>query len=277
MNTGSKIFNLAKTAVTAVAMLGITSVSNAQVTKTFVLLNNLTDIASVSVSTNSGSSFAATSAGRFQGTFNGVQVPLFSTDVKHTLSFDSGYTANVGFNITDVGGSLVSSYYQGGLASVLSSNADFVSPTITAGAAATRSSEVAWLVDTYLNSTVGTFSTLGSGSTSLLTNEVAIQLAIWDLTQDGGDGLGAGTLRVNGADLTTYGSIVTFYEGAGQAGGQTTYTGKADFIQAPTSVIGTHSEYFATVVPEPGTYAMIAGMSVPGLILMARRRKTGSK
>ncbi len=272
MNTGSKFSQLCKTAVATVALVSGVSIANAQTLKSFVLLNDLSEIASVSVSTNSGTSFAATSAGRFKGTFNGVQTNMFSNDVVDALSFGSGYTANVGFNITDVGGGLVSSYYQGGLASIMT-NGDIT--TVSAGVAATRSSEIAYLADTYLSSTASTFTSLGSGSTSLLTNLVALQLAQWDLAQDGGDGLSAGTTRVNGADLTTYGSIVNFFET--QAASHSTYVGKADFIQGPTASIGNHAEFFTAVVPEPGTYAMIAGMSVPGLILMARRRKTVRK
>ena len=241
--------------------------ANAQTFRSFTLVNDTSETASISISTDSGGTFHGTNAGRYKGVLGGNLVNLVCNDAIHSVSFGSGYTADVDYKITDASGALSGGYYHGGLASVLT-NADYINPAITNSAANTRASESAYLSDTYLNAT--TFS--NGVNNNVLANLVALQLAQWDIIQDGGDGLATGTFRADSGAQTTYNSLVSLYET--QAVANSSYSNsRSIFIQAPTSAIGTHQQNFTTAVPEPGVMAMLAGMVIPGALFLRRRKK----
>ena len=97
-------------------------------------------------------------------------------------------------------------------------------------------------------------------------------MSIWDILQDGADGLNVGSFRTNGAAQTTYGSIVNYYET--QALGHSSYvTQSTIWIQAPESGLGVHAQDFATNTPEPGRLAMCIGMGISGVGFLIRKRR----
>jgi hypothetical protein len=241
--------------------------ANAQTFRSFTLTNDTSETASISISTDSGGSFHSTNAGRYKGLLGGNLVNLVCNDAIHSVGFGNSYTADVDYKITDVAGALSGGYYHGGLSSVLV-NADYVNPAISNSAANIRSSGAAYLTDNYLNATSFT----NGVNTNVLANLVALQLAQWDIIQDGGDGLAAGTFRADAGAQTTYNSLVSLYET--QAASNSSYASvRSLFIQAPTSAIGTHQQNFSTAVPEPGVIAMLAGMVIPGAMFLRRRKK----
>ena len=241
--------------------------ANAQTLHSFTLLNDTSETASITISEDGGANFAGATAGRYKGLIDGHIVNLVCNDLTHSVNFGSGYSANIDYHITDAAGALSSNYYHGGLASVLV-NADYVNPAITNSAANIRSSESAYLSDTYLNAT--SFS--NGVNNNVLANLVALQFAQWDIIQDGGDGMTAGTLRADSGTQSTYGSLVSLYET--QAASNSSYASvRSMFIQAPTSTIGSHQQNFTTAVPEPGVMAMLAGMVIPGALFLRRRKK----
>ncbi len=244
----------------------------AQTLRAFVLVNDTSEVSTINVSENSGSTFQNISAGRYKGTLNGVQINVECNDLTHGINYGSGYTANVQYNITSAAGTISSSYYQGGLASVLT-NGDYT--TVSAAEANKRASEHAWLIENFINSTAATFAGGASGSTDLNTNLAAFQLAIWDINQDGGDGMSAGTFQL-GASSASYATQVNYFETLAAA--HTTYTSnKVGFIQGPSTAIGAHQQFFSAVVPEPSTYAMMAGMVFAGTAMLRKRSRRARK
>ncbi len=261
-------------ALAATAILGLSNVSpaNAQALRSFILVNDTSETSSINISEDSGATFANVTAGRYKGSINGVIVNVLCNDLKHGISFGSGYTANVQYNITSPSGSLVSSYYQGGLASALT-NGDFT--TVSAAEANKRASENAWITDNFINSNAATYASNITGSTDLNTNLAALQFAMWDIDQDGGDGTAAGTVRL-GASSAAYATEINYF--LTQAALHTTYTSNtAYFIQGPSTAIGTHQQFFSAVVPEPSTYAMMFGMTMAGALFLRKRIRTRRK
>ena len=241
--------------------------ANAQTLHSFTLTNDTSETAGISISEDSGAHFSGTNAGRYKGLLDGHLVNLVCNDATHSVGFGNSYSANMDYKITDASGALSNNYYHGGLASVLT-NADYINPAISNSAANIRASESAYLSDTYLNAT--SFS--NGVNNNVLANLVAIQIAQWDIIQDGGDGIGTGTFQTDSGAQTTYGSLVSLYET--EAATHSSYSSvRSMFIQAPTSAVGTHQQNFTTAVPEPGVMAMLAGMVIPGAMLLRRRKK----
>lgn len=254
-----------------VAIFGGASAAHAQ---TFSFIGATPGSQVVTVSTDGGADYEEGYAGRYQGQLNGEAVNIFCVDVTHPIHAGDSYTANTSYHITDAAGPLSGGYYQGGLASAITSN-DLGSVNVTVAQAAARSSEVAWLADNYLNAT-----SFSNGiNTNVTDNLTAINLSIWDIVRDGGDGLSAGQLLAE--DTGSYGGLVSYYEGL--AGAQTGYqSSTATWIQAPQSANGTHLQDYvystngAPAVPEPGVPTMLAclGVVIAGLSL---RRKMQAK
>ena len=131
----------------------------------------------------------------------------------------------------------------------------------------------AYLLDNYLNA--NSFSGV-SGSNNLINNLVALQLAQWDILQDGGNGLSTGTFQTDASGITNYGGLVNYYETL--ASSNSSYNSLTDtWIQAPISQDGGHQQDFATNqanVPEPDAVASFMGLLVTGgTFLIKKRRK----
>jgi len=171
----------------------------------------------------------------------------------------------------------------GGLVSAMTANDYFKAvpgSAPTAGEAAIRAGKVAWLVDKYLNAVV----------TSSFTrmNLAAIQLAIWDIVQDGGDGIDTGNFQaisnetgagaVTTADLQTavnqYLDEVSFMSDPGRNPYNSPY---ATWVQTARSSGYGHLQdqvWTSAPVPEPAFYQLAALLALGG-VGYAKRRKRG--
>lgn len=224
-----------------------------------------------------------------------IMTNIFCVDFSHDIHFGDTYAANTQHLLTDPAAvkAKTDAYYGGGLASALA-GADY-NPTGSL-AASQRASEVAFLADSYLNATSTTFTSGASGSTDLNTNLAAVSLSIWDIMQDGSDGLGTGGVQLwnpgtssySGYSASVYSQLTSlsgFYEN--QAKQNATYTSStAHWIQAPRDVNNGHfQDYVMEVgqtaprglpaVPEPGSFVpMLLGAGGLGALAVIRRRKT---
>ena len=260
-------------------VLGGASAAHAQ-TQTFTFVGS-GDSKVVTLTDNGGTSHIDGYAGRYKGQVGaGPTTNIFCVDLSHEIHNNDTYTANTQYQITSapVTG-LTGSYYQGGMASALT-NGDLASVTVTQASA--RSSEVAWLADNFLNANAFTGA---SGSTDLTDNLTAINLSIWDIVKDGGDGMTAGQMQAQTKDAGGYLGLVGYYEGL--AAGKTNYTSStAMWIQAPESTLGQHLQDYVyeqpgtpngppQAVPEPGVPTMLFCLSlvVGGLMLSRHRRQ----
>ncbi len=257
-----------------IALMGMSSLSAKAVNiQTFHFLNDSSETASVNYTNNGGTSFSSVSAGRYKATLNGgSSFYVMCVDLTHHIGWGDSYQADADQKLTDAKGTLTGSYYNGGISSALMNHSDY-GLTISATEAQRRADMSAYLIDNYLNTT--TF-TGASGSTNLIYNLVAIQLAEWDILQDGGNGVGTGSFQIDAGGITNYGSLINYYEGLASA--NTNYVSLHDtWIQAPVSNDGSHTQNFATNqanVPEPSAIASFIGLLVTGgTILIKQRRK----
>ena len=180
--------------------------------------------------------------------------------------------------VSSPAGALNGSYYAGGLASA--ENANDYNPTGSL-AYQTRADEVAYLTDTYVNSTATTFAGGASGSTNLLNNLASVQLSIWDIIEEGNVALN--TSLVTSSEVSQYGGMVNYY--LNQATSHSTYTSStASWIQAPITVSGgtwSHTQDFTystqsygnTTVPEPSPVTTILAFCILGAGLILRRTR----
>jgi hypothetical protein len=165
-------------------------------------------------------------------------------------------------------------------------NGDFT--TVSTREAETRSAQAAFLGDSFLDATADDFAAGGSGVSDLRENLAAIQLALWDIIQDGnqsrdGDGAITGQFILDAATNARFGDLMNFYEGlAADLAVDTSET--AFFLQTPTDPIGFHAQDFVFrqstlgievfITPEPGAGAFLIGSGVIAC-LVTRRRRTG--
>ena len=239
-------------------------------------------------------------AGRYQAQIGPAQGQgpisnIFCVDFTHEIQLGDYYTANTQQLLTAPAGTLTNGYYNGGLASALNSS-DY-SPTGTM-AASQRADEVAYLADNYLNATSITFTGGASGSTDLNNNLAAVSLSIWDIMQDGANGLGTGSVQLWNPAGTQYSSLYNYslltsltgyYEtqAAANAGYQ---SNTAYWIQAPRNSSDGHDQDYVieggggviphgpAAVPEPASlFPMLLGMSGLAALAVARRRKAGAR
>ncbi len=262
-------------AAVLVAILGGATAAHAQ---TFTYSGATPGSQIVSVSDDGGKNFENVYAGQYHGTLGSTPINIFCVDVSHEIHDKDTYTANTQYHITDAAGPLSGSYYKGGLASAITTN-DLGSVTVTATQASARAGEVAWLADNYL----GAASFSGTKDTDPTDNLTAVNLSIWDIVTDGGDGLSTGQVQASG--LGGENSLVNYYEGLASA--QTGYqSNTATWIQAPQSSPGCHMQDYVyeapggngpggvQPVPEPGMPAILSclGIAASGLYLRRKRQ-----
>ena len=279
--------------MTSIALAAISAILMAPAAKsqTFTLLSDQSESQSVWLSENSGGVYNSSIAGRFKGVLAGPVFNTFCNDLFHNINFGQSFTAGISYKVSDAAGALSNNsggYYQGGLASGLT-NTDYITTggNPTAAQAQVRSAASAWILDTYGNTI--NFTGLGTGSSNLVDNTTAMQIAIWDLVQDGGDGVSAGTVRLDTAlhgqatsDNAKFSPMVNFFESAALAAANAVggYKGRAYFIVAPTTNSAgtfTHLQNFSAAVPEPGEMTMILGVGMMGVAGIYRKRKVSRK
>lgn len=218
-------------------------------------------------------------AGRYLGKFNNSPAfNIFCVDVRHTINWNASFTTLVTLGRTmdpAYPWQPATGFYEngaqgapGGLASALT-NADYM-PAFPSGSlnVVQRSRAVAWLGTTYLNASL------------TAQQAAAIQLAIWDIVQDGGDGLAAGTFQVSGNGVA---SLAPTYISEAIANANWGGPDETVFIQARrTTSAGDHLQDF--IFHNPGTYVQVVPIPEPvffqlgtlaglgGLSLFRRRR-----
>lgn len=257
----------------------------------FSFIGDMSEARLLGLSANGGASYFQGYAGRYKGQLdNGPVLNLFCVDLTHHIKAGDQYLANTQFRLTDPLGARSGAYYTGGLASALNS-ADY-KPTGAPDAAekARRANMTAYLAENFLNAK--SFDGL-SGSGNVADNLAALNLAEWDIVQDGGDGLNQGSIRADASAFGAFGSMVGYYQAqalshaaaVNQAGasGLAAASSSAYWIQSPRDSAGGHLQDYVylrpgsapTAVPEPGATAMLGclGVVVAGLGLRRRRAK----
>lgn len=258
----------------AILSLALSGARTASAQTTFHLLNNTSESQVVTLSLD-GSNYGGYYAGRYWGTLdNGPAFRTFCVDAKHHIGFDDTYLSDPTHSLTDPAGPVVGSYYNGGLASALV-NGDIAN--VSSSSAAERANMAGWLVNRYLNATAATFSGGFTGSSSLLMNLAALQISLWDIIDDGANGLAAGTVLGDGTTQASYGGLVSYFEtqAAAHSNEASPYV---KFIQAPISGPNLdHAQDFTTqITPEGNSLLMLlAALAVPGIgILLHRKRQS---
>lgn len=243
--------------------------------QTFTFSSDLSGSKVVTLSQDGGKTNFQGYAGRYKGQLgSGPVTNIFCVDIGHEIHVGDTYAANTQYDITGAAGALGGGYYSGGLASALT-DGDIASVTLTE--ANRRASEVAFLADNYLNAT--SFSG-ASGSTDTGNNLTGLGLSVWDILQDGGNGLTAGQVQTGASDAGVYGGLVSYYEGLASAhAGYTSRT--AGWMQAPQASLGQHMQDYVyekpaspQAVPEPGVSAFLSSLSlVAGGFWLRRKRQ----
>jgi hypothetical protein len=248
--------------LTVAALLLMVARPSAAQTQSFTLINDFSEASIVSISTDGGADYFSAYAGAYKGQLdNGTIFNVFCTDATHDIAGGDTYLADTSHKVTDAAGPLVGSYYNGGLASALTSSDYKTSGSL---GSSSRAGEIAFLSDTYLNATAATF----NNGHSLQDNLAAVNLSIWDIAQNGGNGLTTGTFQAQGFDS----ALVDSFEAQAAA-----YTddasSTAQWIQAPVDANGSHAQDFVAVVPEPATLPLLlVGLSGLGFWAAKRRR-----
>lgn len=262
----------------AALVLGAASASPAQ-TQTFTFSSDLSGAKVVTLTQDGGKTSAQVYAGRYKGQLGAAPtMNVFCVDAGHEIHVGDSYAADTQYNITSAAGALNGPYYGGGLASALTSG-DIASVSLTQ--ANGRAGEVAYLADNYLNA--AGFSG-ASGSTDAGANLTGLGLSVWDILQDGGDGLSAGSLRTATSDAGAYGSLVNYYEALASAhSGYTSRT--AAWMQSPQDGAGGHLQDYVyerpgaaspAAVPEPGAPVVLSSLVLVAGGFWLRRRQQAS-
>ena len=229
------------------------------------------------MSSDGGATFQDTAAGRYTAQFDGGPIAdVYCVDLTHEVVTGGQYEADTQYAITDPSGSLTNGYHQGGLASALI-DGDFTS--ISVAEAQKRSSEVAFLADAFLYDY--NYSSLDERDT----NQAAVGLSIWDIVQDGGDGLSAGQMQASPADTALYGPLVSEIEGYAATYYSSYQSSTAVWVQAPSQTLGNHEQDFVylpsdvpAAVPEASTTVSLGLLLMLGLggMTVAAKRKQGA-
>ena len=263
------------TGAALILVLGGATASRAQ-TQTFTFSSDMSGAKVVTLSQDGGKTSSWVYAGRYKGQIGSAPVTnVFCVDAGHEIHDGDTYAANTQYDITSKAGALNGGYYGGGLASALTSG-DISSVSLTQ--ANGRASEVAYLADNFLNAS--SFSG-ASGTADAGANLTGLGLSVWDIIQDGGDGLSAGSIRTGAPDAGAYGSLVSYYEALASA--HSGYTSpSAAWAQAPVGADGGHLQDYVyerpgaapAPVPEPGAPAFLSSLAlVAGGFWLRRRRQ----
>lgn len=258
----------------------------------FTFLGDMSESRVLGLSADGGASYFRGYAGRYKGQLdNGPVLNLFCVDLTHHIKAGDQYLANTQFRLTDPAGARSGAYYMGGLASALNSADYKPSGVPDAAEKARRASQAAFLAEKYLNANA--FDGL-SGSVNATDNLVALNLAEWDIIQDGGDGLNRGSIRADASALGAYSPLISYFQAQAQALSQAAAAhqpgvngvagtgGSAYWIQAPRDGLVGHLQDYVYVrpgsapaaVPEPGATAMLGCLSVVVAGVGLRRRRT---
>jgi len=205
------------------------------------------------VSLNGGASFLGPlSVGVYEGTLSGEptlgNIEMFCVDIRHDIGTPFETLALLG-DIIDPAESLIGSYYQdasghgGGMASAM--NPSDYNPTLPGTGAfdtvAKRVAAVSYLAGKYLNSAFPK-ETLSR-----------VQMAIWDIVQDGGDGANQGNVQAKDTSDNFVDISAILTEAAGQTG-----AAGPRWIQAPR-VGGNPDNHFQDLVYLPPPPVQICG------------------
>jgi hypothetical protein len=257
----------------------------AQNTESFTF-ENTGDIADVTIAIDGGTPGQATDAGSYNSTLNGQPVTVFCVDPEHDVSNGQNYASDPYNSIisTKTGTTTLNgggTYYAGGLANAIVSggnlnpdaiNLSTVSPTYVS--AQTRANEIAYLVDT--------------GTTAPALDRPAVQVAIWDIIENGGYSngsylAGSNTLGAGGFNYTANSLILTgdkmtvgtvdyyIYEAAQNSNYS---ANNVDWIQ-DTTLSGV--QYFAYLVPEPGITAFLFSMMIALGFMMYQKKRAAAR
>jgi hypothetical protein len=264
--------------ILGIGIIATLASSTAQAYQTFTLLADSSNAVGMTVSGEN------TAAGRYFGQFdNGPIFNVFCIDLHHNIGWGDGYTPDTSFTITDPSGPLVNGYYQGGYVSAETPQ-DF-NPTPGGPTNTQRASEIAWIVDNYTNTSNTTFANMGLHglSTDTNTNLAAIGFSIWDISEDGGNGVSTGQVYMDSvANQASYASLVSYYEKL--AALHVFYkSNNATWVQAPVDGNFGHKQDFSLdisqvgptpppAVPEPSFVAFALCMAIVAGAFVARRR-----
>jgi hypothetical protein len=260
---------------TAIAlMVGMAGVANAA-TQSFSFFGSINGKRQlVKLSSNGGATFSsAFQVGVYSGSLSTVpgSIEVFCVDVYHFLGTPFDTLVNLG-KVTAAAEALqASGYYEdgagngGGLASAMTAadyNPTLPGPNAAFDTVAERVDAVSYLLHKYLNTAA-----FAAG------DYAKAQLAIWDILQDGGDGMGAGSIQATDTSNVTIDISAVLADVAGKAG-----VSRPEWIQAPREGSppkpGKHVQDFGwDPVPEPAFYQMSALLVLGGLGLWRRRSK----
>jgi hypothetical protein len=251
----------------------------------------------VSITVNAGTSWTDNVAsGRYRGKFdlagdgfaNDTAFKIFCLDASHAEDspFETlvanGYVVSPAESAQEV---VPGKFYYanifnegGGLESAMTTD-DYFKAAGNQGTSyplADRAVAVSYLIDTYLN-----FASFSNGYTNKQ-NWASIQLAIWDLIQDGGDGVGVGNFKTRFHSFTGMDTLADSYVTEAKAASPTLFYAK--YIQAPrpgadAEDLSDHYQEFAfkssAPIPEPAFYQMAAllGLGGMGFWRSLRRRR----
>lgn len=228
--------------------------------------------ATVNISGDGGVTYENGYAGTYQGSINGKTFNVYCTDFHHNVSNGQSFLVNTDYKATDSAGSLSSNgFYTGGTASAMNSSDYKIK--VNSVTTAQRASRIAWLTDNYQYAANSAFASGLSGSKDFYKNQAAINCSIWDIVQDGGDGITNGSLILDSSGQSTYGGLVSYFEAlAAQHDGYVSNT--VSWIQSQRDANYAHYQDFLTSspVPEPGVTATLISLGLAAGFLGIRKK-----
>ena len=134
----------------------------------------------------------------------------------------------------------------------------------------------AWLYLTYMP-TVNAATGTTNGVANNAIDGAALQLAVWDVIHDGGDGLSAGTIQSNGSTNATVASLANdmIAASAGMAANNAAVLMNINGPSGSQTVLTSADALGAGTTPEPSSFVLLG----PGLLLLGwmRRAPPGRK
>lgn len=193
-------------------------------------------------------------AGLYMGELGTTSINIFCTDFTHDITVgppDNKYTGDTTYYATDAAASdnpltyglNSNGFYDGGLASAMTAT-DYETANLASGVATKRADAVAYLADKYINNS-SLASSYFTGSTTATQQYAAVSMAIWDIVQDGGDGLNTGQVKLdNTSQLLFYGNAVNQIETDAFTQISSSYTNSdIDWLQSQRSTSLVNGKY----------------------------------